>query len=259
MKQSSLVIIVVTLVACSEPDPGWPPTSLNLDRNHGGLETVISSHIAANRESIEYQVLNNGARDVFCETLSYRLILDDPNSYLEVGERIYIQEHVFLRAEEYFSGVLKPDAPTGGESWHIRAIDVYRGIDSCVAATFQNYCEYAQQTREEQAFLKYLFEISTTHSCGALWRWLEKLDAIDLRPFDAPTARPLIYLTSPSRLIVRDSEDVRTFVQHLANLQRSMWKPTVIAHSRSCDFEQQSQEPGTLPPEECRVPVPIGP
>ena len=251
MRYAWILISCMLVVGCVAPPSEWPRNVVDAGQPSVTSETVILSQIGGNRKKVSYELRNLGKRDAFCDSVSFRVILDDPNSYLELGEQVYIVEKLFLRANEAIKGTLPVAAPQEVGHWHVRAVDAYRGSEACRGAGFVDYCDYAERTAAEGAFLALLFEQSEAATCEALHSWYENVEFVDLRNFPSFSIRPLVYLKGPSRLVVRESSDALSFVRRFEQERYSNWVPTVLVESRDC--ERPAGVEDRLPPRECLV------
>lgn len=156
-----------------------------------GAEFRASTEISSSRETAHSVVNNIGDVDLYCEHIGFRVIYDDPDSFLETGESVLARSRVFLR-----SGQTQVAHFSSDRGQHIRTATSLEPGHGCRAANFVDFCNNGVSSADEQSFMQWLAVRFRASDCSHLAAALQRRGVINLSGAPRPTLRPLIYLSS---------------------------------------------------------------
>lgn len=196
------LLIVSCLVSCKSIPPEEP---LVLLREWGSIR--VSSKVSINlaRSAANFAITNESTEDVVCDSMSIRGVYDNPDTYLESGEKVISLGNVFLRARATLTNTI--DLPEGGFGRsQIRAASALEAGQHCRVATLLDYCRFASKSPLETKFLGRLFVYWQADTCEQLGERLNHAQDLNFGGWGVIAARPLIYLRS-LRSVKADNND----------------------------------------------------
>lgn len=202
------------LASYAEPESGplLITTELNIDRERGAAR---------------YSIRNESRRDVVCSSVTVRSVFDDPDTYLERGETVTAMSNAFVRRDESIEGAV--GVPGGSaKDTQIRTVSLFEAGQNCSAADVEGYCDHADKSDSERAFLAKLFLSAGAGTCADLSERLESFRTLDFSGWGEIEARPIVYLSRVLVIVADDTPGNREIREQYAGMRAARFAPTFI-------------------------------
>ena len=187
------VIFLISIVSVSACSPKILPEHFNAEALSEVGKLSAISKISSNRKTAYFQIVNNQESDMFCSEVLIGSVADNPNTYLEIGEKQIVRSNVFVRKRNSVEFSMAVNALYSSKA-HWRSAKISLSDSECRRANFMEYCSAADHSKEEQAHLLELFTNFRSDSCESLYATLKHKRKINLSRYETVTTRPLIYL-----------------------------------------------------------------
>ncbi len=206
-------------------------TRIKLDRppsDYASYTQRVSSVtlIQPSREEAAVTIRNEMSYDVKCTGILSRVVYDNPNTYLEIGERTDWLSAVYIRGRSNVEHKVLVDGayPVGT---NIRAVSIMQPSQTCGRASVEDFCLFSKKSGNEQVFYERLSRFFGTKDCADFSRRARQVNSLDLSAWGDVEVRPLSFLENLQRIKISDSDHNRLLLKELGLSSSSKFLETI--------------------------------
>lgn len=190
MSPKYIIALSILLSACTNDRPALHIADTRV------ADVVSRVLISDDRTRAEYHLSNPTKADIYCEGFSTRIVLDDPDSYLETAEEVRSTNNLFLRQGERITKLFRVRDLRGSDRSHIRSVTSLEDRGVCRRATLEDFCRYGIRNEAEKRATESIMQSLGAKDCTELGRFSLRMVKLEL-PVESSAwpERPVSYLT----------------------------------------------------------------